>query len=548
MRTSLFLIPLLLCALFCEAQTRIRRGTGLVFDDAAYNAVQRQSPFRGHDFGELPFTVSLKPYCPQPGDQGNLGSCVGWATAYGAYSIQQAIQKSWTDQQQITNAAFSPLFLYNQIKLSDCVGGSRIHEAVEFLQSNGDCAHADFNTSDCYEEPAEPIKQKALNNRIKDYATLFSTADADANFRIFKTKQSLADNKPVVVGMNINEGFSGLSAFNAVWNPNDGTPYAGGHAMVVVGYDDSKGAFEIMNSWGTAWGDKGFFWVNYADFAQAVKYGFQIYLNQPNEQPTTPTNDPLALAGSFRFRYVLPYDNNGNGIQFDDARPFFNDNLGHYELERKDWKLGQLFQVIAQNNRPEEYVYVFSIDNDYKVNVHFPRSVAYNSKFYGFNEAPLVPQNNVEIIIPTPDTGLTITTLGTDYLVTLFANQPIDDFKEVTDMIALSVSLDMPIENGRSISFVRSVGAALIHYLRQQRNALCRFIYRRQHRAAGVARGFGTVNQPFFNLLAACLLPFLTLVATLCVAKCLSCNFIGCCFSTFLSHERNSFRRSHASR
>ena len=35
----------------------------------------------------------------------------------------------------------------------------------------------------------------------------------------------------------------------------------GGHAMVVVGYDDDKygGAFEILNSWGTYWGNKGFY-------------------------------------------------------------------------------------------------------------------------------------------------------------------------------------------------------------------------------------------------------------------------------------------------
>ena len=40
----------------------------------------------------------------------------------------------------------------------------------------------------------------------------------------------------------------------------------GGHAMCVIGYDDRKdgGAFEIMNSWGTDWGQNGYFMMPYS--------------------------------------------------------------------------------------------------------------------------------------------------------------------------------------------------------------------------------------------------------------------------------------------
>ena len=37
----------------------------------------------------------------------------------------------------------------------------------------------------------------------------------------------------------------------------------GGHAMVIAGYDDSRGAFCIINSWGSVWGDNGYAWVGY---------------------------------------------------------------------------------------------------------------------------------------------------------------------------------------------------------------------------------------------------------------------------------------------
>jgi C1A family cysteine protease len=40
----------------------------------------------------------------------------------------------------------------------------------------------------------------------------------------------------------------------------------GGHAVMAVGYDDEKKHFIIQNSWGTEWGDKGFFYMPY-DYA-----------------------------------------------------------------------------------------------------------------------------------------------------------------------------------------------------------------------------------------------------------------------------------------
>ena len=53
----------------------------------------------------------------------------------------------------------------------------------------------------------------------------------------------------------------------------------GGHAMCVIGYDDYKdgGAFQIMNSWGENWGNKGIGWVRYADFHHFTKEAYGLY-------------------------------------------------------------------------------------------------------------------------------------------------------------------------------------------------------------------------------------------------------------------------------
>jgi C1A family cysteine protease len=39
----------------------------------------------------------------------------------------------------------------------------------------------------------------------------------------------------------------------------------GGHAVSIVGYDDTKQAWLIRNSWGPEWGENGFAWVSYDD-------------------------------------------------------------------------------------------------------------------------------------------------------------------------------------------------------------------------------------------------------------------------------------------
>jgi len=37
----------------------------------------------------------------------------------------------------------------------------------------------------------------------------------------------------------------------------------GGHAVIVMGYDDDTECFIVKNSWGTKWGDKGYFYMPY---------------------------------------------------------------------------------------------------------------------------------------------------------------------------------------------------------------------------------------------------------------------------------------------
>ncbi len=71
---------------------------------------------------------------------------------------------------------------------------------------------------------------------------------------------------------------SGTISKNGLWDPEENEQITDGHAMCLVGYDDNKfgGAFEVMNSWGTDFGDNGFIWIKYDDFIQYTRELYKI--------------------------------------------------------------------------------------------------------------------------------------------------------------------------------------------------------------------------------------------------------------------------------
>jgi len=83
-------------------------------------------------------------------------------------------------------------------------------------------------------------------------------------------RYSLVFGVPVVFGAytpNDFDGFTGVGSYS--WSGvKDGR-----HAMCIIGYDNSRQAFRIQNSWGEDWGDGGRAWVAYKEFE---------FLDEPN--------------------------------------------------------------------------------------------------------------------------------------------------------------------------------------------------------------------------------------------------------------------------
>ena len=72
-------------------------------------------------------------------------------------------------------------------------------------------------------------------------------------------KEAITNNHPVLLGIPVFNNWRGLIK-NIIPLPSGRT--IGGHAITVIGFDDSLGLF-IQNSWGTNWGVNGKAWLPY---------------------------------------------------------------------------------------------------------------------------------------------------------------------------------------------------------------------------------------------------------------------------------------------
>jgi hypothetical protein len=50
--------------------------------------------------------------------------------------------------------------------------------------------------------------------------------------------------------------------------------YVGAHAVLTVGYDDEKQAFIVKNSWGSGWGEAGYFMIAYSEVGGTSRFGY----------------------------------------------------------------------------------------------------------------------------------------------------------------------------------------------------------------------------------------------------------------------------------
>ena len=108
------------------------------------------------------------------------------------------------------------------------------------------------------EPPPPPVYQDGLQHLTFDVQQVSQDLTA--------MKEVLATGLPIAVGFTVYQSFESpqVAQTGIVPLPSRREQILGGHAVVVVGYDDSQSRFIVRNSWGTAWGLAGYFLMPYA--------------------------------------------------------------------------------------------------------------------------------------------------------------------------------------------------------------------------------------------------------------------------------------------
>lgn len=211
-----------------------------------------------------PTEHDISQFLPEVGSQGKQGSCVAWATGYYLKSFQENYEDFENGITTLANE-MSPAFIYNQIKVTDCSGGSVIQDGLDILMSQGivDWNVMIYNENECELLPTEPEKVLAQPNKIEEYYYL------DPEMVFEQTKAALINKQPVVIAIKIDRSYFGARDLNGEYIYQKFISNDGGHAMLVVGYDDKRNAFKVVNSWGKEWGNQGFVWIDYKAFKEA---------------------------------------------------------------------------------------------------------------------------------------------------------------------------------------------------------------------------------------------------------------------------------------
>lgn len=204
---------------------------------------------------KLPASVDLREAQNYPVyEQGDLGSC----TANALCAAFQYMQR----REGLQDFRPSRLFVYyNERDMEGSLkqdSGARLRDGIKSLYKCGVCDERlwPYNVETFKKKPTPECYEAAKQNCCVVYARVEQTVES--------LKGCLAAGFPFVFGFLVFcELLAGDAASSGVmeWPPL-GTPH-GGHAVQACGYDDERQCFIVRNSWGEAWGDKGFFYMPY---------------------------------------------------------------------------------------------------------------------------------------------------------------------------------------------------------------------------------------------------------------------------------------------
>ncbi len=422
-------------------EQRASYGTGATLDPKVYDSTEVYAALSPDEL--LPERVSLEQFAPNPGDQGQQGSCVGWGSTYCARTVLEAV----ATKQDPNQLKFSPAFTYNQIGLEGCQG-TYIDRAMDLLTQTGGVPYNKFpyDENTCSKQPDNFVLKEASQFKMKG-ANRLSVSGDDYTCDVNAIRENLAHNAPVVIGMSVGGSFMQDMEGKEVWIPTNSDYNKsgfGGHCMCIIGYDDYKfnddGAFLIQNSWGPKWGKNGRAWVSYKDFVTFGNEAYGVY-PMPDKANETRLSCAIGLIDKDT-KQMYPLVNKGNNV---------------YAVNGT-MKIGAKFKVQLKNNL-ECYVYVFGKEVDNSSYVLFPYTPKH-SAYCGITGTRVFPRdksmtpddkgNKDYIAVIVSKTALDFKALNEKFN----ANKTADFQQRINQVLANDIITNVQFNNDTRINFI----------------------------------------------------------------------------------------------
>ena len=204
--------------------------------------------------------VDLRPYCPPVVDDVTVGCS--------AVSAIACLHDYWMMHRQ-PFTRFSPVSrLFGYYVARDASGppgatrldgGCTLRQALHSLRTTGWCAETEhpFHPARVHSAPTLDAYDNAWVYPLVRYARV--EPNVDAFRRVLSAHYPIACALPVCASV-----VTDTVALTGEWPlPTSKDVFQGGHAVVVVGYDDARERFIVRNSWGRGWGEEGYGYIGY---------------------------------------------------------------------------------------------------------------------------------------------------------------------------------------------------------------------------------------------------------------------------------------------